>query len=130
MIPADIRLFSCKDLFITIQSDGRIVSGGEFATQDASRAWDCWNCRTSVSGNQRGAARFGRGGNDGPKTYLEHGHALVRKVQTSATEGPSFTWLMIRLHGHGPQFCHTATKHNGGVLLRHGGRSGRFRDIP
>ncbi len=51
MIPADIRLISCKDLFIIQASlTGESFPVEKFEIQEAAEeAWDCWNCKTSVS---------------------------------------------------------------------------------
>jgi Mg2+-importing ATPase len=64
MIPADIRLISCKDLFIIQASlTGESFPVEKFATQEASKGLAAEHL---FPWNQRGARHgFGRGGNDG-----------------------------------------------------------------
>jgi Mg2+-importing ATPase len=102
MIPADVRLISCKDLFIIQASlTGESFPVEKFAIQEASEGLGLLELQnicflgTSV---ERGTG-LGVVVMTGVKTYLGSmaSALVVQEVQTSFDKGVSqFTWLMIR----------------------------------
>ena len=102
MIPADVRLLSCKDLFIIQASlTGESMPVEKFDARDASAAGSPLELKnicflgTSVESGTATAVVVGTGSN----TYLGSIAKAIsgQRVQTSFDKGVSrFTWLMIR----------------------------------